>query len=213
MVAKGIHSSAVWKPVICRTTQSHDKMIYTFNEEVDMNTFLQQFPSKIFRLHPWILCLIVSGVGVGLSMSDSRAMAETTNVPWECSEYSGDAQTRCITALMELQQEKIDKLAEQLKAQEGTVSQLKEKLDRQEALALSQVQASKQDPRYPPPPYVSAYALPYGYASPPIGIYLQPPWRYPSYYGYGPRFGPGYWGSPGLSFNFRFGGGHHHHHR
>ena len=116
---------------------------------------------------------------------------------------------------MELQQEKIDKLAEQLKAQEGTVSQLKEKLDRQDALALSRVQASKQDSRYSPP-YFSGYAYPYGssygYAQvPPMGIYLQPPWRYPRYYGYG----PGYWGygPPGLGFYFRYGGGHHHHHR
>ena len=180
-----------------------------------MNTFLQRFPSKTFRLTPWILCLFVSGVGLGLSMSDSRALAETSNVPWECSGYSGDAQTRCITTLMELQQEKIDKLAEQLKAQEGTVSQLKEKLDRQDALALSLGQASKQDSRYSPP-YFSGYAYPYGssygYAQvPPMGIYLQPPWRYPRYYGYG----PGYWGygPPGLGFYFRYGGGHHHHHR
>ena len=86
-----------------------------------MNTFLQRFPSKTFRLPPWILCLFVSGVGLGLSMSDSRALAETSNVPWECSGYSGDAQTRCITTLMELQQEKIARLEEQLNAHEGTV--------------------------------------------------------------------------------------------
>jgi hypothetical protein len=179
-----------------------------------MNTFLQQFPSKIFGLNPWIMCVLVSGVGLVLSMSAPHTWAEATNVPWECSEYSGDAQTRCMTTLMKLQQEKIDKLPEQLKAQEGTVSQLKEKLDRQEAAVLSQVQFSKQHSSYPPP-YVSAYAYPSGYSYvyaqvPPLGIYLQPPWRYPRYYGYG----PGYWGNgpPALGFNFRFGGGHHHHH-
>ena len=43
-----------------------------------MNTFMQQFPSKTFRLPPWILCVLVSGVGLGLSMSDSRALAETS---------------------------------------------------------------------------------------------------------------------------------------
>ncbi|MEO7863844.1 MAG: hypothetical protein ABIU05_26115 [Nitrospirales bacterium] len=117
---------------------------------------------------------------------------------------------------MELQQEKITKLEKQLKTQERTVNDLKEKMDRQEALANRDARVYKQDPRYPPPPYVPAYAppngSPYAYAPfPPIGIYLQPPWRYPGYYGYG----PGYWGygPPALGYSFRFGGGHHHHHR
>jgi hypothetical protein len=116
--------------------------------------------------------------------------------------------------LLELQQEKIAKLEEQLKVQEGTVNELKEKMELQEAVARRDAQASKQDPRYPPPPYVPAYAppyaSPYGYAPlPPIGIYLQPPWSVPRYYGYG----PGYWRQPGLSFNFRYAGGHRRHHR
>ena len=175
-----------------------------------MNTFMRQFPQSASRSKCWILSALVYGVGVGFFLGDISAFAKETKVPWECSEYSGDAQTRCMNTLMELQQEKIARLEEQLKAQEGTVNNLKAKMDHQEALALREAQALKQDPRYPPPPYVSAYALPYGYASPPIGIYLQPPWRYPRYYGYGPRFGPGYWGSPGLSFNFRFGGAHRH---
>jgi hypothetical protein len=115
--------------------------------------------------------------------------------------------------LFELQQDKIAKLEEQLKAQQGTVHELKEMLDRQEALARHDSQADQRDPRYPPP-YVPAYAPPYaplyGYAPvPPIGIYLQPSWRVPRYYGYG----PGYWSRPGLSFNFRFGGGHKHRRR
>jgi hypothetical protein len=113
---------------------------------------------------------------------------------------------------MDLQKERITKLEEQLKMQEGTVNQLKERLDRQETSALSQVQGTQQDSRYHSA-YVPRYAYPYRYAQvPPIGIYLQPPWRYPRYYGYG----PGYWGygPPAFGFNFRFGGGHrHHHHR
>jgi len=136
-------------------------------------------------------------------------MAQKTDVPWECSEYSPEAQARCMKTLLELQQEKIVRLEEQLKAQEGTVNELKEKVDRQEATVRRQAQTSKQDSRYPVP-YVPAYALPYGDVPlPPSGIYFQPPWRYPRYYGYG----PGYWGPPLLSFNYRFGGGHRHHHR
>lgn len=179
-----------------------------------MNTFMKQFPSKTFRLNPWIICLLSCGVGLGLSMSDAHVFAEVSTVPWECSEYSGDAQTRCISTLKELQQKKIGQLAEQLEAQEGLVKQLKEKLDRQEASALSQVQTSKQNSRDRSPyvsPYAYSYGSSYGYAQfPPIGIYLQPPWGYPRNYGYG----PGYWGygPPALGYSFRFGGGHHHHH-
>lgn len=153
----------------------------------------------------------VSGTGLGLLMNVMPVWAEGPPVPWECSEYSNEAQARCMQTLLELQQEKIAKLEEQLKVQEGTVSELKEKMDRQEANARREAKrAYKGDPRWPPPPYVRAYepsyAPAYGYAPvPPIGIYLGSPWRYPRYYGYG----PGYWGRPGLSFNFRFGGGGH----
>lgn len=177
-----------------------------------METFMKQFPAKTSRLNSWIVGMLICGAGVGLSMKDPHAFAQETNVPWECSEYSGDAQTRCISTLKELQQRKIDQLAEQLKAQEGIVKQLQEKLDRQEVSALSQVQTSKQNSRYLSPyPYAYPYGSSYGYAQfPPFGIYLQPPWGYPRNYGYG----PGYWGygPPTLGYNFRFGGGHHHHH-
>jgi len=180
-----------------------------------MSTLMHQLPPKTSRSTCWISSVFAFGVGLGLFITDPYAIAQETDVPWECSEYSGEAQTRCMKSLMELQQEKIASLEEQLKAQEGTVNNLKAKMDRQEALARRDAQAYKQDPRYPPTPYVPSYAppyvLPYGYAPlPPIGIYLQPPWRVPRFYGYGPRFGPGYWGSPGLSFNFRFGGAHRH---
>lgn len=180
-----------------------------------MNTFFQQFPPKFSRSNRWIVVILAYGLGIGFSMSNPQALAQDTNVPWECSGYSGEAQTRCVSTLMELQQEKITKLEEQLKTQEGTVNQLKERLDRQEASVLNQVQDSKQNFRYSPS-YVPGYAYPYGssygYAQvPPNGIYLQPPWRSPRYYGYG----PGYWGyaPPAFGFNFRFGGGGHHHHR
>ncbi|MCA9476166.1 MAG: hypothetical protein KC563_10245 [Nitrospira sp.] len=159
------------------------------------------------RLKGWMTATALFGVGMGWLISGSLALAQESDIPWECSEYSGEAQTRCMRTLLELQQDKITKLEEQLKAQEGTVSELKEKVDRQEARAY------QQDPRWPPPPYSPAYSSPYGYSyryvsPPPVGIYIQPPWRVPRYYGYGPR----YCVRPGLSFNFRFGGGHRHRH-
>jgi len=177
-----------------------------------MNTRMQKLSPKTSRL-TWRLSWVFA-CGVGFFVSDPYAFAQETDVPWECSEYSAEAQDRCMKTLLELQQEKIAKLEEQLKVQEGTVNELKEKMELQEAVARRDAQASKQDPRYPPPPYVPAYAppyaSPYGYAPlPPIGIYLQPSWRIPRYYGYG----PGYWRQPGLSFNFRYGGGHGHRHR
>lgn len=179
-----------------------------------MKTFMQDIRSTISGA-TWVFSFIFAcGVGVGLLLSSVPAIAQEPDVPWECSGYSGEAQTRCIKTLLELQQEKMAKLEEQLKAQERTLNDLKEKMERQEAVTGRDAQAYQQDSGYPRVPYVPAYAYPYGpsygYGQvPPIGIYVQPPWRYPRYYGYG----PGYWGRPGFGFNFRFGGGHRHHHR
>ena len=179
-----------------------------------MNTRIQGLPQRSSRVTWWLSSVFACGVGLGMLVSAASAGAQDPDVPWECSQYSPEAQARCMKTLLELQQEKIARLEGQLKAQEGTVNELKEKMDRQEAVARHEAQTSKQDPRYPPPPYVPAYAPPYapayGYVpAPSIGVYIQPPWRYPRYYGYG----PGYWSQPGLSFNFRFGGGHRHSHR
>ena len=174
-----------------------------------MNILMQRFLPRTSRSIWWLSSVFACGVGLGMLVSAASAGAQDPDVPWECSQYSPEAQARCMKTLLELQQEKIARLEGQLKAQEGTVNELKEKMDRQEASARRAAQASAQDPLYSPP-YVPAYASPYGYTPmPPIGIYLHPPWRYPRYYGYG----PGYWGPPLLSFNYRFGGGHRHRHR
>ncbi|HBP87577.1 MAG TPA: hypothetical protein PKK23_02710 [Nitrospirales bacterium] len=182
---------------------------------------MQQLLPKTSQSRWWLSSVFFFGVGLGVltvgaayASAQEPTLAEKSQVPWECSEYSGEAQARCMTVLLELQQKHISKLEAQLNAQEKAVNDLKEKIDRQEALARSEGRVYKQDPRYPPPPYVPfnspPYVSPYPYAPlPPIGIYLQPPWRVPRYYG----FGPGYWGQPGLSFNFRFGGNHRHRHR
>jgi len=180
-----------------------------------MNTILLTFfKNPRFQLRATV-GRVAWGVHVGLIvfLFTTPVGAQESDVPWECSAYSGEAQTRCMRTLLELQQEKIAKLEEQLKAQEGTVNELKEKMDRQEALARREAKVYKKDPRWPPPPYVAPaaplYTPYYGYAAvPPIGIYVQPPWRYPRYYGYG----PGYWGRPGINFNFRFGKGNRYRH-
>lgn len=105
-------------------------------------------------------------------MSGAHVIAQAPNVPWECSEYTGEAQTRCMHVLLELQQNHIAKLEARLNAQERTVNDLKEKVDRQEAFASRDARVYKQVPRYP----LTSYASPYAYAPlRPLGIYLQPP--------------------------------------
>ena len=174
-----------------------------------MNILRPRVLPRTSRSTWWLSSVFACGVGLGLVMSGPYALAQQPDVPWECSEYSPEAQARCMKTLLELQQEKITRLEEQLKAREGTVNELKEKMNRQEAVSQREAQIDKRYPGYPPP-YVPAYAFPYGYAPlPPIGVYLQPPWRGSRYYSYG----PGYWRQPGLSFTYRFGGDHRHRHR
>lgn len=57
--------------------------------------------------------------------------AETQQTPWDCSNYEGDAQTRCVNAIIEAQQKKIAELEGKLHTQQGTVGQLQDQLDRQ----------------------------------------------------------------------------------
>ena len=57
--------------------------------------------------------------------------AETQQAPWDCSNYEGDAQTRCVNVIIEAQQKKIAELEGKLHTQQGTVGQLQDQLDRQ----------------------------------------------------------------------------------
>ena len=106
------------------------------------------------------------------------SVADILQVPWECSNYSGDAQTRCVNAFMEAQQKKIAELEGKLQAQEVTVSQLKSQLDRQSTATadLQRQLAERSTTSIVPVPY-----------------------SYPYYYGY--PFGPGL----GLGFDLHFG--------
>lgn len=108
-----------------------------------------------------------------------QSIAETLQVPWECSNYTGDAQTRCVNAFLEAQQKKIAELEGKLQAQEGAVSQLKSQLDRQTTAAADlQRQLIER-------PVTSVVPIPYSYP----------------YYGYGYPFGLGL----GLGFGLHFG--------
>ncbi|HEU5407885.1 MAG TPA: hypothetical protein VFU48_08955 [Nitrospira sp.] len=129
------------------------------------------------------------------------SVAETLQVPWECSNYTGDAQTRCVNAFMEAQQKKIAELEGKLQAQEGTVGQLKSQLDRQ-ATATADLQrqlTERPSTSIVPIPYSYPYfygyplglGLGFGLQFGGAGIYASPFYR--------PHWGHrhyGYWGYP-----------------
>ena len=142
------------------------------------------------------LSLLCVSALVTIAMSGTALAADTT-VPWECSNYTDEAQTRCLNAFIERQQQQIGQLEGRLQAQQEAVGQLKGQIDRQNATtAQLQQQLSQPAPAptvVPPPPYL----YPYGYyAYPPagFGVYLGRPWIGPGFYGYygrpygGPRF-------------------------
>jgi hypothetical protein len=130
--------------------------------------------------------LIVS-VALGLSavLFSSPVLADEKSGPWECSNYSGDAHTRCLQAFVEIQREKISKLEAELQLQQSKVGQLKDQVDRQSSAAADlQRQLADQPP------------VTYSYATPGAGLYLYPPVGLGLYFGrpwYGP---PYYYGRP-----------------
>jgi hypothetical protein len=124
--------------------------------------------------------LIAGAAAAALLLAAGLAHAENQSVPWECSTYEGEAQTRCLNMFIELQREEIGKLKGQLQAQQGTVEQLKQQSDRQAAAPPAIIPAA---------PY-SAYT----YVYPPaigLGLYLGRPGFYGYPYYYRPRI---YWG-------------------
>lgn len=129
------------------------------------------------------------------------SLAETLQVPWECSNYTGDAQIRCVNAFMEAQQKKIAELEGKLQSQEGTVGQLRSQLDRQTTATtdLQRQLAERPTTNIVQIPY--SYPYSYGY---PLGLglgfglqfggagiyaspYYRPFWGHRHY---------GYWGYP-----------------
>lgn len=138
--------------------------------------------------------LLISSIGaIGISLLALPSQGASPQVPWECSNYSDEAQTRCLNAFIEQQREQIGKLEGQLQAQQDVVGQLRGQIDRP-AAATPPLQQ-----QYIQPPVTTAVVpapslYPYGYTYPPfgIGLYLGRPWVYgPGYYGY---YGPPFWG-------------------
>ncbi len=122
---------------------------------------------KTFRAR-WSRALVLAG-GMACVLFPFLSIAEPLQIPWECSNYTGDAQTRCVNAFMEAQQKKIAELEGKLQAQEGAVSQLKSQLDRQSTATadLQRQLVERPTTSIVPIPYSSPYS--YGY---PLGLGL-----------------------------------------
>ena len=157
---------------------------------------------KTFQHSLFLAELVV--VNLALIWAAPPSNAETLQVPWECSTYQGDAQTRCVNAFLESQQKKIAELEGKLQAQQSAVGQLKDQLDRQ-TTATSNLQrqlAERSTVNVLPYSYLSPY--PYAYAYPPglgfgFGLQFGSAGLYASPYYPRPFWGHrhfGYWGYP-----------------
>jgi hypothetical protein len=114
-----------------------------------------------------------------------NANATSPSIPWECSTYEGDAQTRCLNAFIELQRDKIDRLEGHLHYQHETVAQLKEQVERQATATADLQRQLREHPMTTivPSPYSFAYVYPPALG---LGLYFGQPWIY----GPAPFYGP-----------------------
>lgn len=147
--------------------------------------------------HQWSASVVFFGLCAILPVSSVHA--GDSSGPWECSNYAGDAHTRCLQAFIEIQREKISQLEAEVHLQQGTVNQLKDQADRQSALTTDlQRQMSEHSASVSTYGYVAPGLL-YGYPSVGFGLYLGRPWLYgsPFYgrpYAWGPRYYRPYFG-------------------
>ena len=125
---------------------------------------------------------LVGAIGIGVVLAGVPAQASESQTPWECSNYSGEAHTRCLEAFVESQRDQIATLQGRMQAQQETVNQLRDQMDRQASASANMQRQLAQ-----PPAVVQA--VPPLYSYPPVGfsLYLGRPWIY-GYGGYGPPF-------------------------
>lgn len=153
------------------------------------------------------LHVILTGATL-LGLHTAQVAAAASPVPWECSNYSEEAQARCMQALIDTQRERIGQLEGELKAQQGAVGQLREQMDRQSAATADMQRQLAHPPAVMPavpPVYSYAYPTPGLGLYPGIGLYFGRPWRYGYGYGYAPgfRLGFGYRPYPGYGYGYR----------
>ncbi len=86
-------------------------------------------------------------------------------VPWECTGFTEEAQSRCVRIFADLQQEKIEKLERDLETQRQTVHQLQRQVTQQASVAANlERQLSKKRSRW--------YGRPTFQIYPPLGLSL-----------------------------------------
>ena len=169
---------------MCKGKQETKKSMRT-RAGFEFDFLAQSFARNLFQTGS-LVCLLL--------WSAFPSRAETPSIPWECSTYKGDAQTRCLNTMIELQQEKIGELEGRLRAQEGTVSRLKDQIDRQIATTanlqqrLSDQQIVNTSPPFSPvAPYLHFYPPGLGF-----GIHFGSSWTYGPF----PSYGPLWWNPP-----------------
>jgi hypothetical protein len=129
---------------------------------------------------------LVIALGVmAMLIAGGVARAEGFKSPEACQAYTGEAHLNCLYAVIELQQSKLGKIEEELKAQKSKLGELSDQVE-------SKASTSTIEKAAPLPPERPVYV-----PVPSAPMYMYPP--YP-YYGYGPAFG--------LYFGPRFYGGY-----
>ncbi len=153
---------------------------------------------RVFR------CVQAILVAAAISLTVSHgAYAADASVPWECSNYSGEAQVRCMQTFIEAQRDEIGKLEADLQSQRSQIGALQDQLDRHSRATADLQRQLDQPPRVAPAPSPYVYAYPYPY--PPYS------YAYPPGIGLGLYFGtPGFYGSPYFYLGPRYYRHHHH---
>lgn len=159
------------------------------------STAVEFFPHEASRrILFWTGALILL-----MLLSAKTVRAASPQIPWECSNYEGDAQTRCLNGFIELQRDKIERLEGQLEAQQSAVGRLKDQID-QQASATAHMQRKLSER---PAPAIVQVPYPYAYSYPPglgLALYLSRPWIY----------GAPYYDRPYWNFRYHRRGGHRH---
>jgi hypothetical protein len=136
--------------------------------------------------------LFIGAIGIALALTGLPAYASESQTPWECSNYTGDAHTRCVETFAESQRNQIAALQEKLHTQQEMVTRLQGQLDRQ-ASANANLQR-----RLARPP-AALQSVPSFYTYPAVGLGLSLNFGSPGIYGspfyYPPfAFGPPFYG-------------------
>ncbi len=86
-------------------------------------------------------------------------------IPWECTGFAGEAQSRCVRTFADLQQEKIATLERDLEVQQRTVQQLQNQVARQASATVDlERKLTRKRFRWYGSPFVQIY--------PPLGLTL-----------------------------------------